>query len=214
MNKMKSFHKYHEEEAFQDFMISSERRYFLTDEVYDFFYSYFKDKDTILDFGCGQGYVSLFYGKKIEEQNIHVYACDYQEPLLDLFWKNIVRKKVKNVTPFFLANQNKAIFPNWVPKPNHIIFSFSLSTIKDMKKVFIDLKKISHEGCKLHIVEWNPNFEDPVLERFFPAQNRVSFDTILNILQELGYRVEKNFPINKKSKTANSFYAFTASLMQ
>lgn len=209
---MKSFYKYHEEESFQNFMSSSERGYFLNDEVYDFFFSYFKDQDTILDFGCGQGYVSLLYGKKVEEENmnIHIYACDYQEPLLDFFWKNIVSQKVKNVTPFFLANQDKAIFPNWVPKPNHIVFSFSLSTVTNIKKIFVDLKEFAHEHCKFHIVEWNPKFEDPVLEKFFPKNKRIAFDSMLQTLQELGYQIEKSFKANKKSKNAHSFYAFTA----
>lgn len=189
-------------------MLSSERLRLVEDETYKNFFAYIKPQENVLDFGCGQGYVSLLCATSLAEQEIdtHVYACDYQEDLLDLFWKHIVDKKLSKITPFFVPNHNRIVFPPWIPPINHVIFSFSLSTVKNVSDIFRDLQPILTDKTKIHVVEWNPQCEDSSLENVFPMKYRIEKQTVLQAINEHGYQVEKNYYFSQKT-----VYSFTAS---
>lgn len=209
---MPSVYKPHELKEFQEFMLSSERVRLVNDQVYQNFSAYIKPQENILDFGCGQGYVSLLCATTLAEKNIdaHVYACDYQELLLDLFWKHIVQKKLTKVTPFFVPNHNRIIFPTWLPSVSHVIFSFSLSAVKDIPSVFHSLQSIVTDTAKIHVIDWNPECKDSSLEEFVPTAYRVDKQKILQALTEHGYEIEKQYAFTQKTDSQKPpFYGFT-----
>lgn len=185
--------KPHENLRYQEFLISEERARIVPKEVY---LSLLVDNSEFpvnyLDFGCGMGYVSLLLGEKVrDEKNIHIYACDYQEDLLDILWKKIVEKKLTNVTPFYMPDRSMIYFPKWLPLIDHIIFSFSLSCVDDGFKVFQSMKSGLREEAYVHIVDWENSSENEFLKELFPPENRLTALILQQWLELTGYNVEK-----------------------
>ncbi|MCS6984848.1 MAG: class I SAM-dependent methyltransferase [Leptospiraceae bacterium] len=184
--------KPHEVLRYQEFLVSEIRESLVPKETYLKFLSDEKELPVnYLDFGCGLGYVALLLGEASRDRkNIHIYACDYQEDLLDLLWKKIVQRKLTNITPFYLPDRSLIFFPKWLPLIDHIIFSFSLSCVDDGYKVFQSIKKGLREEAYVHIVDWENHSENQLLKELFPPEYRLTALILQQWLELTGYVVE------------------------
>ncbi|MDH5716097.1 MAG: class I SAM-dependent methyltransferase [Spirochaetia bacterium] len=184
--------KSHEELEYQEFLVSDIRENLVSAEIYQQFISNPKPNINVLDFGCGLGYVMLYYAENFKNiENIHVYGCDYQEELLDLCWKKIVQKKLNNVTPFFMPEKSLVNFPQWVPKMDHIFLSFCLSTVHNKEEFLISIaNQLNTEGI-IHIIDWKKNTDNENLKILYPTNNRFELENMKTVLSKINFRIIK-----------------------
>ena len=198
--------KSHENEEYQNFLISDSRENLIPSAIYDQIIPEIKPDTNLLDFGCGLGFVLFYYAQKFQHvENTHFYGCDYQEDLLDLCWKKITQKELKNTTPFFTPDKSRLHFPEWLPKMNHIVLSFSLSCAEEKNQVLLSLSQILAEDGLIHILEWEKDYENILLDNFYSNKNRFSFEECQTILEE------NNFTVIKKKIPKESCYCLTVS---
>lgn len=183
--------KPHESVLYQEFLISDYREHSVPANAYlkpllddD------REKINFLDFGSGLGYVSALLGNHYRKKpKVHIYAAEYQEDLIDLFWKRLVTQKLENITPFFLPDRSFIYFPKWIPAIDHCYFSFSLSTVDDPFKVFETIKSKLSETAILHILDWEPEAKNHRLVDLFPAKDRLTPNILLQWLELTGFKV-------------------------
>jgi len=194
----------HESEEYQDYLISETRKTVIPVELYDAFIPAYKENLNILDFGCGLGYLSFYYAEKYRENNTHaIYACDYQVEILDRIWKRITDNGIKKVTPFFVQQRSKINFPGWIPTMDYVFCSLSLSATDNPVDLLISLKSLSTANTVLHIVEWDKEKQNNILDTLYPAKYRLS----LNQLQQYIHRAD--YDIIKTYKTTGPYNALT-----
>ncbi len=185
----------HEKPAFHEFLFSKRREQIIDPVVYKSILDYYlqaePDQINILDFGCGNGYVSLLladHAKNLE--SLHIYSLDYQEELLDTLWKRIVQKGLKNITPFHLNEQNRIFYPNWLPPMDLVFFSFSLSAASGPDDILKTTLPIIRPGGKVFIMDWGVSVNDEVLDELFSRENRLTPMILEQILERSGYYLE------------------------
>jgi ubiquinone/menaquinone biosynthesis C-methylase UbiE len=198
-----------ESEEYQDFLISEQRKGIVAQELYNNMIGDFKPDINILDFGCGLGYVSVFYSEKFKEHdNFRIYSCDHQVEVLDLLWKRIADNKFKNITPFFMPDQSRLHFPSWIPECNYIFFSFSLSATESP----VDILKTIAVKCApksyIHIIDWDKSKSHEKIDDIYPVKNRLHPDNVRNYLDQTGYEIIKDY------KTGGPYFAFSCRLRQ
>ncbi|MDH4262758.1 MAG: class I SAM-dependent methyltransferase [Spirochaetia bacterium] len=197
----------HEVEEYQDFLISEQRKGVVSPELYNNMISQSKPEMNILDFGCGLGYVSVFYSEKFKEtDDVHIYACDYQVDVLDLLWKRIAENKFKKITPFFMSDQSRLHFPNWIPIADHIILSFSLSTTDNPVDILTTLQTKISGTTMIHLVEWDKNKKHEKIDVIYPERYRLTVEQTKDYLERTGYEILKDYKIN------GPYFAYTCRL--
>jgi len=197
----------HEQTEYQDFLISESRKGLISPDLYDTLIPSLEDDGVILDIGCGLGYTSAYYSEKFKGTGtFHIFACDYQVEILDLFWKRIVENNFQNITPFFMPNRSRLHFPEWIPKANHIFFSLSLSTTESQVDILNSIKAKMHDDCLLHIIDWDKGKNNNLLDEFIKPEQKLTEDSI-------EYSLEKsNFTIVKQYKISGPFFCITAKM--
>lgn len=196
--------KAHESVDYQDFLTSDYRELSVPADAYlKILRDQLDEPLQILDFGCGLGYVSLLLGEQLKKNSqAHIYACDYQEDLIDLLWKRLVHHNLKNVTPFHIPDRSLVNFPKWIPGINHFFFSFSLSAVEDAFKVFNTIKSILSETAVLHIFDWEHDANNEYLNKVFPKEDRLTAMILQQWLELTGYKVTRT----ESSKGKDYFY--------
>jgi len=196
-----------EAEDYQDFLISEQRKGIVAPELYNSMIGEFKPDINILDFGCGLGYVSVFYSEKFKEHdNFHIYACDHQVDVLDLFWKRIADNKFKNITPFHMSDQSRLHFPNWVPQCDYIFLSFSLSATDNPDDILKTIKVKCTAKTFIHIIDWDKLKTHEKVDEIYPAKSRLHPENVKNYLQQNNYEIIKDY------KTGGPYFAFSCRL--
>ncbi len=195
--------KPHENPDYQTFLTSQTRSSLVPDSLYlNLFPEHIFGAQNIMEFGCGRGYVSLLLAVQHRHTaDFHIYACDYQEDLLDDFWKKKVSLGLNNVTPFFNPDRSLIAFPKWLPAIDHLIFSFSLSAVEDPYTVLTSVKKILSESGEVHIIDWQHNAKDKTIEKLFAPEHRLTHMILSQWLELTGYKV-----VESKTDYENVFY--------
>jgi len=197
----------HETEEYQDFLISEQRKGVVSPELYNNMISEIRPSMNILDFGCGLGYVSVYYSEKFKEvEDLHIYACDYQVDVLDLLWKRIAENKFKKITPFFMSDQSRLHFPNWVPVADHIFLSFSLSTTDNPVDVLTTLKSKVSETTIVHLVDWDKKKNHERIDAIYSERYRLTQEQTKDYLERTGYEILKEY------KISGPYFAFSCRL--
>ena len=181
----------HESLEYQNFLVSENRSSLISPQLYRRLISGKAKELNVLDFGCGLGYVSTILATHLAEP-YHIYGCDYQEDLLDEFWKRIVRRELKSITPFFMPMRSRLLFPRWLPKMDHVIFSLSLSAVEDIFEVLKTIKSILKPEGRIHIIEWVDGAEE-YLNKYFPKDQRLSPDKVRETLERTEFEIYENY---------------------
>ena len=197
----------HESQEYQDFLISEPRKGIISPELYNNMIPAFQPGMIILDFGCGLGYVSVFFSEKFREHtDFHIYACDYQVDVLDLLWKRITDNGFKEITPFFMSDQSRLHFPKWVPVADFIFFSFSLSATDNPVDILKTIQVKMKPSTILHLIDWDKSKIHPKIDELIPARNRLSIEQVKDYLQRSGFEIIKDY------KISGPYFAFTSRL--
>ncbi|MDH5721626.1 MAG: class I SAM-dependent methyltransferase [Spirochaetia bacterium] len=184
--------KPHESEEYQNFLISDERDSIIPSSFYELLIPQIEPESNLLDFGCGLGFVAFYYALKYRDiEKTKFYGCDYQEDLLDLCWKKATQKELKNTTFFYTPDKSRINFPEWLPKMNHIILSFSLSCVEEKDHILLSLSQILAEKAMIHIIEWEKDFNNKFLNEYYKEKNRISLEETENILEKIKFNVIK-----------------------
>lgn len=198
----------HETEEYQDFLISEQRKGVVSPDLYQAMLPTFRPDMNILDFGCGLGYVSVFYSEMFKEHDqFHIYACDYLVDVLDAFWKRIAENHFKNITPFHMPDQSRLHLPKWIPPVDFLFFSFSLSTTDNPVDILKTIKPVLSESSYIHIIDWDKNKSHEKIDAIYPLRNRLEESQVKDYLQRTDYEIVKEF------KTSGPYYAFTCRLL-
>lgn len=201
----------HEKPDYHEFLFSKKREQIILPEVYLKIIDYHINSEikpyNILDFGCGAGYVSLLIGEHLKEiPDVHIYSLDYQEDLLDQFWKKIVQKELKNVTPFHLNEQNRIFYPKWLPDIDLAFFSFSLSASSGPDDILETTGRIIIPGGRIFIFDWSSDFNNLTLDELFPQENRLTPMIFEQIIERSGYYLDKDKEKYKISNQEGYFF--------
>ena len=197
----------HESEEYQDFLISEQRKGIISPDLYNSMIQELKPEMNILDFGCGLGYVSVYYSEKFKEvENIHIYACDYQVDVLDLLWKRIAENKFSKITPFFMSDQSRLHFPNWIPLADHIFMSFSLSTTDNPVDILTTIQSKISSTSILHLIDWDKKKSHEKIDAIYPERYRLTIEQTKTYLERTGFEILKDY------KIAGPYFAFSCRL--
>lgn len=197
-------HNIHLSEQYQDFLISEQRKGLIPPDLYDVLVSY-KEGINILDFGCGLGYTASYYSEKFSgELDFHIYACDYQVEILDLFWKRIAENKFKNITAFFMPDRSRVHVPAWIPRVNYLMLSLVLSTVDNPVDLLKTVKPIIVENGRVNIIDWDRDKMHEELDGIYPIKYRLKVDHVEDYLEKAGYKILKVY------RTSGPYFALTA----
>lgn len=200
-------YRVHESEEYQDFLISEQRKGIVLPEIYNHMIHEPKPGMNVLDFGCGLGYVSVFYSEKFKENdNFHIYACDYQVDVLDTFWKRIAENKFRNITPFFMSDQSRLHFPGWIPVADYIFLSFSLGTTDNPVDILKTIRVKASASTIFHVIDWDKNKTHLKIDDIYPARYRLTQEQTKDYLERTGYEIIKDYKIQ------GPYFAFTCRL--
>lgn len=181
--------KIHEEINYQKFLISDRRKNLLNPMIYMEFLKN-RNSENILDFGCGLGYVTLYYALKFRTKTEKkIYACDYQEDLLDSLWQSATKQSLTNITPFFMPDRSHLVFAGWIPKMDDVIFSLSLSGMDDPSLALKTLRPVLNENGLIHIIEWDKDKTSTTLDDWLRPSERQSENRLRFILQQADYHI-------------------------
>ena len=167
---------WYDNEEYQEFLVSEERTNYIPDSVYQKLFKPPKqgEKTYILDFGTGMGHTALVLANRFEDfPDLHIYACEQQEILLDRLWYTLVHRKISRVTPFFLPSYSWINFPEWLPKMHHIVCSLGLSGCEKAEDVVQTLPKISTGNRMIHFLEWKAGQIPPEIEKIVPEEKQL-----------------------------------------
>ncbi len=199
--------KWYEHESYRKFLSSQERDTYLPSSVYGKLIKLIPtDENTyILDFRTGLGHAALSLADAYKKNpRLHIFACDFQEELLDHFWYTLAKKKITNVTPFFVPRHSAIYFPPWLPKMKQIICSLTLSSSEEPEKIIQTIHKIAEANAILHIIEWNKKKLPKELENIIPPENIIDPEQLEVYLARSNYRIEKSYLAD------NYFFAISA----
>lgn len=177
--------EYYRSQSYQDFLMSSLRRNLATPETILSFFSW-KGAQNIVDFGCGLGYYFLEFRKMVP--NAWIWAGECQEELLDQVLRRKLLEGIENVTPFHLEKSDHPLLPEWIPVPDIIFASLSLSTFPNPGLAMDGLIRSMKRGGKLYIVDWAKSETE-----FGPSINeKISIDKMKFLAEEFRLKVGKS----------------------
>lgn len=145
-----------------------------------------KQGETILDLGCGTGR----YIEKIQKK-ANVIGIDISDEML-----NVCRKKINKNVKLIKANFEECVDFGNVDK---VIASLSITHIKDLEKLFLNVKKISKKFvfstfCKELKQPFITTYEDPINKEFVKG-NFINYqhkiEDIIYIINKTGWIIEK-----------------------
>ena len=191
--------KWYELESYHIFLSSQKRGHYLPGSVYNKLIKLLPtDQNTnILDFGTGLGYAAMSLANAHQgNSRLHIFACDYQEKLLDQLWHTLTKKKIKNVTPFFTPSHSSILFPPWLPKMKQIICSLVLSSCENPEKIIQTIYRVAEPNAIVHIIDWNKNKLPQELENVIPPSNLMNPEQLEIYLTRSHYTIEKSYLAN------------------
>jgi len=181
-----------ETDEYQEFLVSEQRYAFIPDNLITNLFPQGIQDANILEFNCGLGYNTFKIANYLtKKKNVQLYCCDFIEDILDLVWQRKVLYDVNNVTAFYLADQSRIYFPRWIPSMDIVLLNMSLS-ITDSPKDFLQfLPRVLTKTAQIHILDWMPQKENPLLNQLYPHDVRISPQTVKTLLEENQYRIIK-----------------------
>ncbi|MFO1471025.1 MAG: class I SAM-dependent methyltransferase [Turneriella sp.] len=178
----------HSEEfvEYQKFLISDQREKLINPQIYNNLLA--KDPRenlNVLDFGCGHGYVAIQVAQ-LPLAGIRVYACDTDEECLDVLWGRIAQRGLQNVTAFHLPNFSQIYLPGWLPAPDYVFCSFSISALEHPDIGLPQIVRQVPSGTNFLFVEWDPEKTHPLVDIYVPPSRRISLPDFRKLVDYSG----------------------------
>jgi ubiquinone/menaquinone biosynthesis C-methylase UbiE len=145
-----------------------------------------KEDMTAADFGSGSGGWIIPLAKKLEEGKI--YAIDIlEEPLSALRAKTKLEKilNVETIQSNVEAKNGSTLLDS---SCDLVLMTNLLFECEDKKLVLEEGKRVLKKGGKILVVDWKK--DNPLT----PKIEKISFDEVKKITEDLGLKLEKEFP--------------------
>ncbi|TGN17687.1 SAM-dependent methyltransferase [Leptospira idonii] len=185
--------EYYRSLKYQEYLISSHRREVCSPEdVYSFFN--WKGLQNLVDFGSGLG----FYFTEFRKWFPHawIWAGECQQDIIDKILRRKLLEGLENITPFYIDQSDHPLLPEWVPVPEIIFASLSLSTFPNPGLAMDGLIRSMKAGGRLFIVDWSKTESG-----FGPKINeKISLDKMKFLAEE--YKLE----VTKSGRISEYFY--------
>lgn len=143
---------YYEDFQYQEFLLSSRRRNLCNPEKVMQNIS-LKGARNVVDFGMGLGFFIPHLQQKMDK-DAWLWGVECQADLIDLVLKKKVEQNIKNFSTVFLEKSDTPLLPQWIPIPDIIFASLSLSTFPNPGLAMDGLIRSMKEGGKLIILDW------------------------------------------------------------
>ncbi|MFZ5630740.1 MAG: class I SAM-dependent methyltransferase [Spirochaetota bacterium] len=147
-----------------------------------------RDSINILDFGCGHGYVAMVLATLVHP-GIRVYACDSDEECLDVLWGRIAHRQVQNLTAFHLPNYSQVSLPGWLPAPDYVVCSFSISALEHPDIGLPQLVRQVPSGTNFLLVEWDPERTHKLIDIYIPPARRITPADFRRLVEYSGLKI-------------------------
>lgn len=161
------------------------------------------DCQSMLDFGCGTGNISIPLAHKLKE----IYAIDYSVGMLEKYLANAKEKKLENVIYY-----EKSWDDNWehIPKCDIVLASRSINGISNIKDILLKLDSFAKKRVYLTYKTYFGFFDTKLYEALkrvkAPAPDYIY---LVNILYSLGIYAKVDFiPVETKNQKNTTFDKF------
>jgi len=163
----------------------------------------FEDSNTLLDFGCGTGNISIPIANKFT----NIYAIDYSKGMIDTYLNNAKEDNLSNVSAYV-----KTMDEDWegIPKCDIVIASRSINGTNDIEDALVKLnsyaKKRVYLTFKTCFSFFDKKLYDAIGQDKTPAPDYIY---IINILYSLGIHACVDFiPAETKYQSGITFDKF------
>ncbi|MCB1142881.1 MAG: methyltransferase domain-containing protein [Leptospiraceae bacterium] len=145
--------EYYEDIKYQEFLLSSRRKNICNPEKVMNNFS-LKGAVNVVDFGMGLGYFTPYLLNKMDKYS-HLWGIECQPELIDQVLKKKVEKNIENFSTVYLDKTDHPLLPQWIPVPDVIFASLSLSTFPNPGLAMDGLIRSMVPGGKLIVLEWS-----------------------------------------------------------
>jgi ubiquinone/menaquinone biosynthesis C-methylase UbiE len=183
--------EYYEDIRYQEFLLTSRRKaIFPVDKLLREFD--IKDAQNVVDFGMGLGFFVPFLQQKMNKE-AWLWGVECQQDLIDLVLKKRVQNNIKNFSAVFLDRTEHPLLPQWIPMPDAVFASLSLSTFANPGLAMDGLVRSMKPGGKLIVVDWAKTeyAEGP------PIREKVSFDKMKYLAELYNLNILHSFVISE-----------------
>jgi ubiquinone/menaquinone biosynthesis C-methylase UbiE len=120
---------------------------------------------------------------------IRVYACDSDEECLDVLWGRIAHRQVQNLTAFHVPNYSQVSLPGWLPAPDYVICSFSISALEHPDIGLPQLVRQVPQGTNFLFVEWDPERSHKLIDIYVPQARRITPADFRHLVEYSGLKI-------------------------
>lgn len=181
---------YYENIKYQEFLLSSRRKnIYPPEKILDKID--FKGVRNLVDFGMGLGFFIPFFKKKLKDT--HIWGVECQQDLIDLVLKKKVEEEIENLTCVYMEKNEHPLLPDWIPIPEMVFASLSISTFPDPGLAMDGLMRSMKKDGRLVVVDWSKvDFpEGPAIK------DRVSLDKMLFLADYYHLKVKNQFHVTE-----------------
>ncbi|HMY65945.1 MAG TPA: methyltransferase domain-containing protein [Leptospiraceae bacterium] len=146
--------EYFEDIKYQEFLLTSKRKAICPPEkIFQEIRYRWKDARNIVDFGMGLGFFTPFIRQRMHK-DAWLWGVECQQDLIDLILKKKVDQNITNFSAVFLEKTEHPLLPQWIPHPDLIFASLSLSTFANPGLAMDGLVRSMNDGGTLVIIDW------------------------------------------------------------
>jgi len=183
--------EYFEDMRYQEFLLSSRRKAICPVEKilreFDL-----KDAQNVVDFGMGLGFFIPYLKQKMHK-DAWLWGVECQQDLIDLVLKKKVQNDIKNFSVVYLERTEHPLLPQWIPVPEIIFASLSISTFPNPGLAMDGLIRSMKPNGKLIIIDWAKTEypEGPSI------REKVSLDKMKYLAELYNLEIIRTFIINE-----------------
>jgi ubiquinone/menaquinone biosynthesis C-methylase UbiE len=183
--------EYFEDIRYQEFLLSSRRKAICPPE------KVMKEINlqgaaNVVDFGMGLGFFIPYLQQKMHNE-AWLWGVESQPELIDLALKKKVEFNIQNFSTVYLDKTDHPLLPGWIPKPDVIFASLSLSTFANPGLAMDGLIRSMKPEGKLYVIDWSKteHSEGPAIK------DKVSADKIKYLAELYNLEVVNAFGISE-----------------
>lgn len=150
------------------------------------------EHSSILDLGCGDGYISFIMAENFKESKI--FAQDIYKPSIEKVIENIKEKKAENIYPIHSGGQK-------IPLDNDFLDITIMSNVyhgfhinNEIDPVFSEISRVSKTNSMLIIIERSKQSDSENSH----GHIRMNAEEVLEGIKEFGYFHKQTLILNDK----------------
>jgi phospholipid N-methyltransferase len=183
--------EYYEDMKYQEFLMSSRRKNICNPEKIMPNIN-LKGATNVVDFGMGLGYFVPYLLSKMDPYS-HLWGIECQEDLIDYVLRKKVEKELQNFSTVYLDKTDHPLLPQWIPHPDVVFASLSLSTFPNPGLALDGLIRSMTPGGKIYLIEWSKT-EHPEGP---PMRDKVSTDKMKYLAETYHIKIVNQFPVSE-----------------